>query len=101
LGVAIVLLAISLVTGCESTQQREDHLRLTAEVTALTLENTRLHNRIDEVTTENLSLKAEVDELTQNVRRLEGKKTAVQKPLANAPLHVTTKTPADGTADRN
>src|SRR5574341_2428288 len=99
-GGAAVLLAFFVVTGCESKQQREEHLRLTAEVTALTLEKSRIQSRIDEAGRENARLEAEVDALTQKAERLEANKASAPKPAANVSTKATAQGPAHTTVKK-
>jgi len=83
---AAVFVAIPMVAGCESQQQREEIARLNTELTAVTQERSDAQKRVEELTQENSQLSGKVDELAQKVSELEQAVAKAQaKPAAKAP----------------
>lgn len=60
-GVAVSLLLLVLVTGCESRAQKEQIISLTSQVEQLQRENADLKRQVETLTKENADLTAQLE----------------------------------------
>ncbi|HET8760180.1 MAG TPA: hypothetical protein VFN94_03880, partial [Nitrospiria bacterium] len=62
-----LMVALPLLGGCESKQQREENVKLKAQVQTLTQEKGQWQQKVDAAQQEQAKLTAQVNELTQKV----------------------------------
>jgi signal transduction histidine kinase len=79
-----LMVALPLLGGCESKQQREENVKLKAQVQTLTQEKGQWQQKVDAAQQEQAKLTAQVNELTQKVADAEAKLAAAAKPAAKA-----------------